>query len=139
MTTFVLIPGGWQGGWVYEPVAEILRAHGHTAMPVTLSGLGDRPAPAANLDTHIGDAVNAVKAARDEVVLVGQSYGGMVVSGAADAESSRIKALVYVDAYVPESGDSAWSLTTQGFRDAFAAGAQADGLTCAPMPHMDKR
>lgn len=139
MTAFVLIPGGWQGGWVYHEVAERLTARGHTAVPVTLSGLGDTPAPAANLDTHIADAVKAVRAQHGDVVLAGQSYGGMVVSGAADAESSRIRALVYVDAYVPESGDSAWSLTTQGFRDAFVAGAHADGLTCAPMPHMDRR
>ena len=120
-------------------MAEILTAHGHTALPITLSGLGDAPAPAANLEAHINEVVSAVKSQRDDVVIVGQSYGGMVVSGAADAAPSQIRALVYVDAYVPDSGDSVWSLTTPRFRDVFVAGAKADGLTCAPPPNLDPR
>ena len=139
MATFVLIPGGWQGGWIYQEVADSLIAHGHNAVPVTLSGLGDTPAPPANLDTHIGEAIDILKAQRGDVVLVGQSYGGMIVSGAADADPSRIAALVYVDAYVPDSGDSVWSLTTPRFRDLFVAGATADGLNCAPPPTLDPR
>ncbi|MET3842548.1 alpha/beta hydrolase [Bradyrhizobium sp. OAE829] len=139
MATFILIAGGWQGGWVYQQVAEILAAHGHTALPITLSGLGDAPAPTANLETHIGEVVSAVKSQQGDVVLVGQSYGGMVVSGAADAVPSQIRALVYVDAYVPDSGDSVWSLTTPRFRDMFIAGAKADGLNCAPPPTLDPR
>ena len=139
MATFILIAGGWQGGWVYQQVAEILTAHGHTALPITLSGLGDAPAPMANLETHIGEVVSAAKLHQGDVVLVGQSYGGMVVSGAADAAPSQIRALVYVDAYVPDSGDSVWSLTTPRFRDMFVAGAKADGLNCAPPPTLDPR
>jgi pimeloyl-ACP methyl ester carboxylesterase len=139
MATFILIPGGWQGGWIYQKVAEILTAHGHNALPITLSGLGDAPAPMANLEAHIGEVVRAVKSHRDDLVIVGQSYGGMVVSGAADAAPSQIRALVYVDAYVPDSGDSVWSLTTPRFRDVFVAGAKADGLNCAPPPNLDPR
>lgn len=139
MATFILIPGGWQGGWVYEAVADILTARGHEALPITLSGLGDEPAPAANLETHIDEVVTAMSSHRDDLVIVGQSYGGMVVSGAADAAPSRIRALVYVDAYVPQSGDSVWSLTTPRFRDLFVGGAQSDGVTCAPPPHLDPR
>lgn len=139
MATFILIAGGWQGGWVYETVAELLAARGHKALPITLSGLGDRPAPAANLDTHIGELVDVVRAQPDKVVLVGQSYGGMVVSGAADAVPSQIRALVYVDAYVPDDGDSLWSLTTPRFREVFIEGVKADGLTCAPPAHLDPR
>ncbi|QEN87801.1 alpha/beta hydrolase [Labrys sp. KNU-23] len=139
MATFILIPGGWQGGWVYQKVADLLTTHGHEALPLTLSGLGDAPAPTANLETHIGEVVRAVKSRRGDVILVGQSYGGMVVSGAADAAPSQIRALVYVDAYVPQSGDSVWSLTTPRFRDVFIAGATADGLTCAPPSHLDPR
>jgi pimeloyl-ACP methyl ester carboxylesterase len=139
MASFILIPGGWQGGWVYQKVADILVAHGHKALPITLSGLGDVPAPAANLEAHIGEVVEIVRSQHDDLVVVGQSYGGMVVSGAADAEPARIRALVYVDAYVPDSGDSVWSLTTPRFREAFVAGAKADGLTCAPPPDMDPR
>lgn len=139
MATFILIAGGWQGGWVYEKVAELLAAHGHKALPVTLSGLGDAPAPTANLDSHIDELVDVVRAQRGDVILVGQSYGGMVVSGATDAVPSQIGALVYVDAYVPDDGDSLWSLTTPRFRDVFIAGAKTDGLTCTPPVHLDPR
>ncbi|MGM4922749.1 alpha/beta fold hydrolase [Tardiphaga sp. 804_B3_N1_9] len=139
MATFILIPGGWQGGWIYQQVAEILTAHGHKAVPMTLAGLGDAPAPTANLDTHIGEVVATAGAQHDDLVIVGQSYGGMIVSGAADTEPSQIRALVYVDAYVPDTGDSVWSLTTPRFRDLFIAGAEADGLTCTPPPNLDPR
>jgi len=139
MATFILIPGGWQGGWVYQHVADILTAQGHNALPVTLSGLGDTCAPSANLETHITEIVKIVRSQHDELVIVGQSYGGMIVSGAADAEPSQIRALVYVDAYVPDSGDSVWSLTTPRFRDMFVAGATIDGLNCAPPPSLDPR
>jgi pimeloyl-ACP methyl ester carboxylesterase len=139
MATFILIPGAWQGGWVYQKVADILTSHGHKALPITLPGLGDTLAPTANLETHIGEVVSAMTSQRDDLILVGQSYAGMVVSGAADAEPSKIRALVYVDAYVPDPGDSVWSLTTPHFRDLFVAGAQADGLNCAPPPSLDPR
>jgi pimeloyl-ACP methyl ester carboxylesterase len=139
MATFILIPGGWQGGWIYQKVAEILTAHGHKALPITLPGLGDAPAPMANLETHIGEVARAMKSLGDDLVIVGQSYGGMIVSGAADAAPSQIRALVYVDAYVPGSGDSVWSLTTPRFRDVFVAGAKVDGLTCAPPANLDPR
>lgn len=139
MATFILIPGGWQGGWVYEKVADLLTAHGHKALPITLSGLGDVPASMANLDTHIEEVVRIVESQQDNVVIVGQSYGGMVVSGVADADPSRIRALVYVDAYVPDPGDSVWSLTTPRFRELFVDGAKTDGVNCAPSPNMDTR
>lgn len=139
MATFILIPGGWQGGWAFEKVAELLNAHGHNAQPLTLPGLGETPAPSANLDHHINEAVRAIRSHQDDIVLVGHSYGGMVLSGAADVEHANIRALVYSDAYVPESGDSVWSLTSSRFRDMFIAGAAADGLTCAPPSHLDAR
>jgi pimeloyl-ACP methyl ester carboxylesterase len=139
MATFILIPGGWQGGWVYQQVADLLTEHGHEALPITLSGLGDTPAPTANLAAHIAEVVDVASAHRGDLVIVGQSYGGMVVSGAADAAPLLIRALVYVDAYVPDTGDSVWSLTTPRFRDLFVAGAKADGLTCAPPPNLDPR
>lgn len=139
MASFILIPGGWQGGWAFEKVANLLVARGHHAEPLTLAGLGDVPAPSANLALHISEAVRAIRAHDDQVVLVGHSYGGMVVSGAADAEPAKVRALVYSDAYVPESGDSVWSLTSARFRDAFIAGVAADGLNCAPPPNLDPR
>ncbi|MET3898152.1 pimeloyl-ACP methyl ester carboxylesterase [Devosia sp. UYZn731] len=139
MATYILVPGGWQGGWAFDKVAKILTDNGHQALQLTLSGLGDTPAPKANLDLHIGELVDAVKASADDPVVVGHSYGGMVLSGAADTLPSSIKALVYVDAYVPTNGDSVWSLTTPRFRDAFIAGTRADGLNCLPSPTMDVR
>lgn len=63
----------------------------------------------------------------------------MVITGAADKESSCVKAIVYADAYVPDNGASAWSLTTPTYRERFIAGAAADGLTCAPTAHLDRR
>ncbi|WP_369523155.1 alpha/beta fold hydrolase [Brucella anthropi] len=80
MATFILIPGGWQGGWVYRNLADILTRHGHNVVPVTLSGLGDVPAPMTNLESHIGEVAELVQSqTRDDLVLVGQSYGGMIV------------------------------------------------------------
>ena len=139
MATFVLVPGGWQGGWMFDGVATQLRSCGHHAEPLTLPGLGDTPAPTANLTTHIDAAVQAIRSLGEDIVLVGHSYGGMVVTGAADTAPSRLRALVYSDAYVPDSGDSCWSLTTQRFRDVFAANASADGLTCVPPTGSDPR
>lgn len=139
MANFILIPGGWQGGWAFEKVASLLVSHGHKAQPLTLAGLGDTPAPSANLSDHIGEVVRAIQAYQDEVVLVGHSYGGMVMTGAADVEFANIHALVYSDAYVPESGDSVWSLTSPRFREAFIAGVAADGLNCVPPPNLDAR
>jgi hypothetical protein len=63
----------------------------------------------------------------------------MVITGAADGEPSRVQALVYADAYVPDDGASVWSLTTVQYRERFIAGAAADGLNCAPPAHLDKR
>jgi pimeloyl-ACP methyl ester carboxylesterase len=139
MATFILIPGGWQGGWAFEKVANLLMARGHKAQALTLAGLGEVPAPAANLASHIDEAVQAVRACAGDLVLVGHSYAGMVITGAADVEPTSIRALVYADAYVPESGESVWSLTSPRFREAFIDGARIDGLTCAPPPNFDPR
>lgn len=116
MTTFVLIPGAWHGAWTFEPLARRLRAHGHHAYPLTLTGVGDRKhllTATVNLDTHIDDVVNLLEDEEiTDAVLVGHSYGGMVITGAADRAPERVAGLVYVDAVVPEHGDSCWSLVT---------------------------
>ena len=139
MATFILIPGGWQGGWTFEKVSNLLTARGHKVQALTLAGLGEVPAPAANLAFHINEAVQAIREVSGDLVLVGQSYAGMVITGAADVEPTKIRALVYSDAYVPQTGESVWSLTSSYFREAFVTGAIADGLTCAPIPGMDPR
>ena len=106
--TFVLIHGAWHGGWCWRFVRPLLDRH--QVFAPSLTGLGERKhlaRPDVNLDTHINDVVNLLEMEdlRD-VVLVGHSYGGMVVTGAADRAPSRIKRLVYLDAFVPEHGDS---------------------------------
>jgi pimeloyl-ACP methyl ester carboxylesterase len=102
MTTYVLVAGAWLGGWAWQPVTDQLRRQGHDVHPVTLTGLGDRAhlaTPQVDLDTYIADVVDVVERAdlRD-VVLVGHSYGGHVVTGVADRLPERIALLAYLDA-----------------------------------------
>lgn len=143
MATFVLVPGGWHGGWSYRPIAQALRQSGHDAYPVTLTGLGDRAhlrATAVNLDTHIQDVVSVLETEHiTDAVLVGHSYAGMVITGVADRCPDRIGRLVYSDAYVPADGDSCWDLTTPAFRQLFIERATADGFRVAPPPGLDPR
>jgi pimeloyl-ACP methyl ester carboxylesterase len=143
VTTFVLVPGGWHGGWWFEPLARRLRTHGHEAYPVTATGVGERhhlTGPAVNLDTHVQDVLAVLDQERlTDVVLCGHSYGGMVITGVADRAPDRIAALVYCDAYVPEDGESCWELAGDGYRQLFLDGARADGFTVAPPPGLDAR
>jgi pimeloyl-ACP methyl ester carboxylesterase len=136
MSTFVLIPGGWHGGWYFQRLAEALRARGHRAYPVTLTGLGERRHlldATVNLDVHITDVVQLLEMERlTDVILLGHSYGGMVLSGAIDRASERIAAAIYSDAYVPEDGQSCFELTSDVFRRMFLEGAAADGFSVPP-------
>ncbi|GAB2959765.1 alpha/beta hydrolase [Amycolatopsis acidiphila] len=98
MTTFVLVPGAWLGGWAWAGTAEALRAQGHDPRPLTLTGLDGTPAPEADLATHIKDIV-AFAEQQDlrEFALVGHSYGGIPVTGAAARLGDRLAHVVYVD------------------------------------------
>ncbi|HET8526525.1 MAG TPA: alpha/beta hydrolase [Actinomycetota bacterium] len=101
MSTFALVPGAWLGGWAWDEVTDRLRANGHEVHPVTLTGLGERAnlaSPEIDLERHVADIVGALEEAdlRD-VVLVGHSYGGIPVTGAADRIPDRLAAVVYVD------------------------------------------
>lgn len=139
MTRFVLVPGGWHGGWAFDAVGHALQAGGHEVRALTLPGLGDEPASGVNLARHIDEVVRVLREGDAPAVLVGHSYGGMVITGAADRVPSHVKAIVYADAYVPDDGDSLWSLTTPAYRERFVAGVAADGLACAPSAHLDSR
>lgn len=112
----VLVHGAWQGGWCWRRVIERLRGTDHAVFAPTLTGLGERShlaGPHVGLTTHIADVVGLIEAEElDGVILCGHSYGGMVVTGVADRLLGRIAALVYLDAFVPEDGDS--MLTIQG-------------------------
>ena len=111
MATFVLVHGAWHGGWCWRRVADRLRSAGHDVYTPTLTGLADRShllSPSVRLQTHILDIANLLSwEDLESVVLCGHSYGGMVITGAADMEAQRIKSLVYVDAFVPSDGESA--------------------------------
>ena len=142
MTRFVLVAGGWQGGWAWQATLDRLVAQGHTVRALTLAGLRpERPetGQAPNLDTHVDEVVDELERADGPVTLCGHSYGGMVITGAADRAPHLVERLVYVDAYVPDDGDSCWSLTSDAFRETFVAGAAADGRTVAVPVGMDPR
>jgi len=106
--TFVLVHGAWHGGWCWRDVASRLRKAGHEVHAPSLTGLGERKHLASgriDLDTHIQDVVGLIEM-EDlcDVVLVGHSYGGMVITGAADRMPASVARLVYLDAFVPEDG-----------------------------------
>ena len=108
--TFVLVHGAWGGGWAFRQVDQLLTADGNTVFRPTLTGQGERAhlaSPTVGLDTHINDIVNVILYENlHDVVLVGHSYGGMVITGVADRVPDRIAHLVYVDAVLPEDGES---------------------------------
>lgn len=101
MTTFVLVPGAWLGAWAWEDTAQALRERGHKALPVTLTGLGERSAlatPEVGLETHIDD-ITAFVVEQDlrEVTLVAHSYASVPVTAAASRLGTRLERVVYLD------------------------------------------
>ncbi len=110
MATFVLVHGAWHGGWCWKKVVPLLRAAGHDVYTPTLTGLGERAhllSPTVNLSMHITDIANMLFY-EDlwDVLLVGHSYGGLVIDGVAETEHSRIRHLVYLDAVLAVDGQS---------------------------------
>ena len=142
MSTFVLVHGAWGGAWIWRRILGPLRAAGHEVHAVTLTGDGERAhlrRPDISLQVHIDDVLGLIAAEElDDVVLVGHSYGGMVITGAADAlpaRGVRVKQLVYVDAMVPVPGEG-WG---QGHppdivRARMALAAQHDNALPPPDP-----
>jgi pimeloyl-ACP methyl ester carboxylesterase len=108
--TFVLVHGAWAGGWNWARVAERLIANGHRVHAPALSGLGERSHLAGcdiNLTTHVNDIVNEIKwKDLDRIVLVGHSYGGLVITGVAEQVGQRIASIVYLDAFIPADGQA---------------------------------
>jgi pimeloyl-ACP methyl ester carboxylesterase len=117
---FVLIHGAWHGGWCWRRVADLLATAGHRVFAPTLTGLGERSHLAnagVDLSTHVTDVVNVLKWERlDDVVLVGHSYAGFVISGVAERMPAAIASLVFVDAFVPENGDTVASSASPATR-----------------------
>jgi pimeloyl-ACP methyl ester carboxylesterase len=125
--TIVFVHGAWGGGWQFHKVEPLLEQAGYEVVRPTMTGLGERvhlATPEVDLSTHVEDIVNVLRfEALEDVILVGHSYGGMVVSGVADRAPERIAMVVYLDAILPEDGDSVERL----FGDALQSMAAPDG------------
>ena len=125
MANFVLVHGAWHGGWCYRETAQALRAAGHTVATPTHTGVGERfhqSSEHITLETHIRDVCGAIEWEElDDVILVGHSYGGMVITGVADRLAERVRALVYLDAFVPAHGDSLNGLLSKALAPEVAA------------------
>jgi pimeloyl-ACP methyl ester carboxylesterase len=132
MAIYVLVHGGGHGGWCYKRVSPFLRNAGHEVYTPTLTGLGERShllSPGVTLDTHIMDVVELLHY-EDlfDVILVGHSYGGMIITGVADRALSRIGHLVYLDASHPRDGESLADLAPSLLGVARESGRVVDGV-----------
>ena len=141
MATFVLVHGAWSGGHVWRPNARALRQAGHEVYTPTLTGVGERShllRAGIDLDTHIAD-IAALLFYEDlhEVILVGHSYGGMVITGAGDRAAARIGKLVYLDAATPVNGQSLVDVAGPMMLAARAQGRVVDGIELVLFPDAD--
>ncbi|NJP97539.1 alpha/beta hydrolase [Nonomuraea sp. FMUSA5-5] len=111
MSTYVLVHGAWHSGQCWERVVPLLAAAGHRVLAPSLTGYGDKAhllGPEVGLDTHVDDLVTLItEYDLTDVILVGHSYAGLVISSAANRLPDRIAHLVYLDAMVPQDGESA--------------------------------
>ena len=131
MATFVIVHGAFGGSWEWREVASLLRARGHDVFTPSLTGHAERvhlATPQTGLETHIQDILNVLvyEDLRD-VVLAGQSYGGMVVTGVADRMPERLRHLVYLDALVPKDGQTVFDLLPPPMRQRLTAAANESG------------
>jgi pimeloyl-ACP methyl ester carboxylesterase len=133
--TYVLVHGAYGGGWIWRRVADMLTAKGHKVFTPTLSGLGERShlmSGLVTLETHITDVVNVIKWENlENIVLVGHSYGGWVVSGVPEQVFPAIGSIVFLDAFMPEDGQKGLDLNSPRSREAVLA-AVARGEVSRP-------
>lgn len=138
MAEFVLVHGAWHGAWCWRRVIALLRAAGHGVHAVTLSGVGERahiPAASVSLDTHVHDILGVIAAEELEApILVGHSYAGMPMTGAADRLTTGLQRLVYLDAVVPVPGEAWSSGHTEPVRAARRAAIARSGSIPPPDP-----
>jgi pimeloyl-ACP methyl ester carboxylesterase len=136
MATYLLVHGAWGGGWKFAKVAARLRARGHVVF--TLTGQGERShlaGAAINLTTHVTDILNVIRYEDlSNIVLLGHSYGGMVITAVADAVPEKIAALVYLDAFIPEDGKSLFDLNIPANTQMFIERAGTLGGLFVPPP-----
>jgi pimeloyl-ACP methyl ester carboxylesterase len=139
MTDYVLIHGAWHGSWCWARVRRLLAAGAHRVFTPTLTGVGERShllSRDVGLDTHVADVANLmIWENLREIVLVGHSYGGVVVRQVADRMPDRIRSLIYLDAFVPENGKTLFDyLPDNGEGDQKLAVAHGDGWRVPPRP-----
>ncbi len=135
--TFVLVHGAWHGGWCWRRVADRLTAAGHRVFAPTLTGLGERQhlmSTSITLDTHVQDVCNLIRFEElSDICLVGHSYAGMVISRVAEEMEARISSFVFLDAFVPEDGETPLDLITAHVQaDIRAALARGEVSRAAP-------
>jgi pimeloyl-ACP methyl ester carboxylesterase len=142
MTTFVLVHGAWHGGWCWGRVRPALEAAGATVLTPTLTGLGERAhllSKDVSLETHIEDVVGVLECeCLADVVLVGHSYAGMVVTGVAHRAPERVGRVAYLDAIVPHDGQCLFDRTSPEFRRHIEETVATDGegwMVPVPAPH----
>ena len=133
--TFLVCHGAWSAGWAWKKMHPLMAAAGHRLVTPTYTGLGERAHlanPSIDLETHIEDILNVIKYEdlRD-IVLVGHSYGGMVATGVADRKRDVVRQLIYVDAFVPEDGQSLFDLNKTAAQKLADSG---DGWRVPPNP-----
>jgi pimeloyl-ACP methyl ester carboxylesterase len=131
MSVYVLVHGGWHGGWCWRRVTPLLQKEGHTVYTPTLTGLGERShllSPEIGLDTHIQDVLGLLQwEDLSGVVMVGHSYAGAVISGVAEAVPQQLAHLVYLDAFVLRDGECVLDVTPRSFREGLERTAEEAG------------
>jgi pimeloyl-ACP methyl ester carboxylesterase len=138
---FVLVHGAWHGGWCWQRVATPLRAGGHQVYAPTLTGLAERShllGRNVDLDTHTSDIVNVILwEDLSDVVLVGHSYAGWVISSVVEQVPSRVSSIVYLDAFFPEDGQRGIDLPAEPMRrETLAAWERGEAARPVPDPAM---
>lgn len=134
---FVIVHGGWGGGWEWTPVAQLLRKQGYEAFTPTLAGLGERGhlGPEVGLSAHVEEIAGLLEFEDlPDVVLCGASYGGMVITGAAELVPERIGLLIYIDAFVPEDGQSTLDFMPEEFAEMLQSVTDERGQGWFPIP-----
>ena len=138
MATYVLVHGGGHGGWCYQKVKRLLESAGHEVFAPSLSGLAERShllSPDVDLDLHITDVVELLHYwDLSDVVLVGHSYGGMVITGVADRAADRVGKLVYLDAANPRNGQSLVDVAGPIIEAVRPMGTIVDGVELVLLP-----
>ena len=137
--TYVLVHGAYGGGWIWRDVARGLRQLGHNVWTPTQTGLGERAhlmSRQITVDTHIDDVAAVIETDElRDIILVGHSYGGMAVTGVADRLTDRIRHIVYLDALIPENGDTAFTILPGGLAESRRKVAREQGGGVAlPVP-----